>query len=122
MPISASWVTPGHIIRLTFTGNVSINDLAAMRDELTSILAEIPIRLDYVMDLRELEQVTDKVLQFILSKHGSLRSIKTGCIAVLGGTEAQRLILASAALALHLTIGYFDDEYEALQFIAESTA
>lgn len=122
MPISASWVTPGHIIRLTFTENVNINDLASMRDELTAILAEVPFRLDYVLDLRGLEQVTDKVLQFILSKNGSLRSVKTGCIAVLGGTEAQRLILASAALALHLTIGYFDDEYEALQFIAESTA
>jgi hypothetical protein len=120
--MNASWIAPGHIIRLTLSGQVTINDLAAMRDELTLVLAETPVRLDYVVDLRGLEEVTDKVLQFILGKHGSLRNAKTGCLAVVGGTKDQQLILSSAALALHLTVGYFDDEYEALQFIAESTA
>src|SRR4051812_42856352 len=122
MPINASWITPGHIIRLTFTGSVTVDDLATSRGELTSALAETLFRLDYVLDLRDLEQVTDKVLQFILSKYGSLRSIKTGCIAVIGGTDEQRLIVGSAALALHINIGYFDDEYAAIEFIAESTA
>src|ERR1044071_9903862 len=105
VPIKASWITPKHIIRLTFTGSVALYDLTSMRGELTLILAETPIRLDYVLDMRELEQVTDKVLQFILGKHGSLRNAKTGCIAVIGGTEAQRLIVGSAALALHIPIG-----------------
>jgi hypothetical protein len=122
MPIKVSWIAPGHIIRLTLIKNVTLDHLAVVRDELTLALAETAFRLDYVIDLRGLEHVTDKVLQFMLEKRASLRNVKTGCIAVIGGTEAQRLILASAALALHLTIGYFDDEYEALQFIAESTA
>lgn len=122
MPLNGSWITPGHIVRLTFTGNVTMDELAAMRDELSGLLAETLVRLDYVLDLTGLEQVADKALQFILSKHGSLRNVKTGCIAVVGGTEAQRLIVGSAALALHLTVGYFDDEYDALTFIAESTA
>jgi hypothetical protein len=122
MPIIASWITPGHIIRLTFAGNVTADDLATSRSELASALAETHTRLDYVLDLSELEQVTDKVLRFILSKDGSLRSIKTGCLAVVGGTDAQRLIVGSAALALHINIGYFDDDYAALEFIAESTA
>ncbi len=122
MPINASWITPGHIIRLTFSGNVTVNELAAMRNEMGLLLSETPVRLDYVLDLLGLEQVTDKVLQFILSKHGSLRNVKTGCIAVIGGTEGQRLIVGSAALALHIPIGYFEDEYDALTFVAESTA
>src|SRR6266567_943978 len=99
MPINGSWITPGHIVRLTFTGNVTINDLAATRDELSMLLAETPVRLDYILDLTGLEQVTDRVLQFILSKNGSLRNAKTGCIAVTGGSEPQRLIVRSAALA-----------------------
>ena len=122
MPISAEWITPGHIVRMTLTGSVTLDDMAAMREVLSGLLAETPAKLHYLLDLRGLEQVTDKILQFILSKHGSLRSIKTGCIAVVGGTEAQQLIIGSAGLALHLTIGYFEDEYDALTFIAESTA
>jgi hypothetical protein len=122
VPISVSWITPGRIIRLTLSGNVTLEELAGMRDEVSVALTETSVRLDYILDLRDLEQVTDKVLHFILSKHGSLRNVKTGCLAVIGGTDQQRLILASATLALHVAIGYFEDDYGALEFISESMA
>jgi hypothetical protein len=83
-------------------------------------LQNAPGKLNYLLDLGQVTSFEQPMLRQMLSKGAPLRSSKTGRLAVLGATQAQRLVLDSAALALHLSIGYFDDERKALAFIAET--
>ena len=119
MPASTSWINPGRILKIRLQGVYSSADSALLRSQLLAALQQAPGKLNYLLDLSNAASFEQPMLRRMLSKGAPLRSPKTGRIAVLGATEAQRLILDSAALALHLSIGYFEDERAALAFIAE---
>lgn len=120
MPVSTSWVNPGRIMKIRLEGVITATDAALLRGQLLSALQKAPGKLNLVLDLGSASSFEPPMLQRMLSKGAPLRSPKFGRMAVMGATQAQRLVLDSAALALHLTIGYFDDERKALAFIAES--
>lgn len=120
MPISTSWINPGRIMKIRMEGVVSSADLALLRGQLLAALQKAPGKLNFLLDLSKATSFEQTILRQMLSKGAPLRSPKAGRMAVLSATPAQRLVLDSAALALHLTIGYFDDDRKALAFIAES--
>jgi SpoIIAA-like len=120
MPASISWINPGRIIRIKLEGDVTDSDLVSFRPQLKAALDKSSTRLDYVLDVSQLTSFPETVLRFILNKQGTLRSPKTGRIAVIGVSPQQRLVLESAALALRLAIAYVETERDALAFIAEA--
>ena len=120
MPASTSWINPGRIIKIRLEGVVSSADVALLRSQLLAALQNAPGKLNYLLDLGNVTSFEQPMLRRMLSKGAPLRSAKTGRMAVLGATQAQHLVLDSAALTLHLSIGYFDDERKALAFIAET--
>jgi hypothetical protein len=106
-------------LRLELAGEVSVDDLVVLRGKVKAALASSTPRVDYVFYVPELSAFPPEGLRMILDKRGLLRSAKTGRLAVIGASDGARLVLESAALALRLSIGYFEDEREALAFIAE---
>ena len=120
MPASVSWINPGRILRIKLEGDVTENDLIALRPQIKAALDKSRVRLDYVLDVAHLTAFPETVLRFILNKQGMLRSPKTGRMAVVGADPQQRLLLGSAALALRLAIAYVETERDALAFIAEA--
>jgi|SRR5579871_2602380 len=119
MPALTSWINPGRIIKIRLEGTITPADVALLRGQLLAALQKAPGKLNFLLDLSNVVNFEQPMLRQMLSKGAPLRSSKAGRMAVLGATQSQRLVLDSVALALHLSIGYFDDERKALAFIVE---
>src|SRR5258708_401215 len=120
MPTRTSWIVPDHVFLVTLSGSVTLEELTTLRSEIQVALGSAT-KLHYLVDLRTLQDIQDvEGLRHVLGKSGPLRHRKTGRIAVIGTTEAGSLTLKSVTNALHITMGMFDDEEGALNFLAEA--
>ena len=120
MPTRTSWIVPGHVFLLTLSGIVTLEELTPIRAEIKAAL-EAATKLHYLIDLRTLQDIPNvEGLRYVLGRSGSFRHSKTGSVAILGGSDDAKLIFKSAATALHLRLGIFEDEDQALNFLAEA--